>query len=118
MRISDWSSDVCSSDLITWISCIDGHDLSGRRQLLANPAFPALDDATRSGGKRFAIVSSHIDHRLFTRCRHVAGRQTGGTIQRSEDRRVGQECVSTWCSRWWPCPTKKKHTQDITNRMN
>src|SRR3546814_9724195 len=69
MRISDWSSDVCSSDL-----CLgsletmmgdkeDGHGAEGTmtmEQLLTDPE------------------------------------------QRSEERRVGKECVSTCRSRWSP----------------
>src|SRR3546814_4852886 len=65
MRISDWSSDVCSSDLL----------LSIRRRTSARKA--AL-----SGGSE----------------------ETGGTSgsARSEERRVGKECVSTCRSRWSP----------------
>src|SRR3546814_5981264 len=74
MRISDWSSDVCSSDLfvgdedlnaqtITWLSGkanVRKHRTTGERPL-----------------ERFARDE-----------------------QRSEERRVGKECVSTCRSRW------------------
>src|SRR3546814_6292385 len=65
MRISDWSSDVCSSDL-----------RGGVRQCgrpLPDELVPGLD-----GGA--------ADERL----------------PRSEERRVGKECVSTCRSRWSP----------------
>src|SRR3546814_10645968 len=71
MRISDWSSDVCSSDLGT------------AKQHRHRP-----DDHRvrrwRPGGTR-------------TRPGSHAGRQC-----RSEERRVGKECVSTCRSRWSP----------------
>src|SRR3546814_4606489 len=61
MRISDWSSDVCSSDL--------------------GNATP--QDDTSSGNKGHTT-------------------DDGTTLQRSEERRVGKECVSTCRSRWSP----------------
>src|SRR3546814_2315510 len=86
MRISDWSSDVCSSDLL-------GH--------LAKPMH-VLPQA-RHGSWR---VFHNGSYRL------IAGRNnlsivTGASSQsmlpsRSEERRVGKECVSTCRSRWSP----------------
>src|SRR3546814_11824064 len=38
----------------------------------------------------------------------------GGAADRSEERRVGQECVSTCRSRWWPNHEKKKQTANST----
>src|SRR3546814_12394305 len=37
---------------------------------------------------------------------------TTGTIVRSEERRVGKECVSTCRSRWPPIPKKKKNNKE------
>src|SRR3546814_9414589 len=72
MRISDWSSDVCSSDL--------------RR---ADPAEFLLRGLTlvlhRLGG---GLERGLVLRRLFR--------------FRSEERRVGKECVSTCRSRWSP----------------
>src|SRR3546814_1901132 len=71
MRISDWSSDVCSSDLKKMKqSCMPRRPRFGRHS-------PAL--TTIRGGAR-----------LF------------GFPGRSEERRVGKECVSTCRSRWSP----------------
>src|SRR3546814_4995559 len=81
MRISDWSSDVCSSDL------------SG-----------AAGDATK---KRRDYVRPFLD--LVARyhlCAHHHKGRPGNAPQRplfrSEERRVGKECVSTCRSRWSP----------------
>src|SRR3546814_18973685 len=87
MRISDWSSDVCSSDLRP----------HPRHRGLAQSrsAAPALRGARKP-----------LDLRLFiTTIRHQ-----GATRVSSEERRVGKECVSTCRSRWSPYHKKKKNT--------
>src|SRR3546814_2766823 len=77
MRISDWSSDVCSSDL--GFLCAFRRGAAEMRQIA--PSRP-----------RTASIS---------RAPTIA--------RRSEERRVGQECVSTCRSRWSPTHyTKKK----------
>src|SRR3546814_8554720 len=83
MRISDWSSDVCSSDLPdlrevrrTWID-LDALTAEAREQLPAN--------ADVSG---FSLDEN--------------GLLLAGVEGRSEERRVGKECVRTCRSRWWP----------------
>src|SRR3546814_13529477 len=103
MRISDWSSDVCSSDLPL-------SDMSTRLAALAawkvediDAAFHATVETLQLGmGKvaqplRVAItgtqVSPDIAHTIY-----LAGREEA----RSEERRVGKECVSTCRSRWSP----------------
>src|SRR3546814_4643830 len=69
MRISDWSSDVCSSDLLA--------DARGSSQGDAGPLLAATEEE-------------------ILQC-------TGPTPPaRSEERRVGKECVSTCRSRWSP----------------
>src|SRR3546814_13126417 len=102
MRISDWSSDVCSSDLLRL-----GH------------------------GRRGAAAAEHGVRVVESQIFHVPGgmriRQSGATEEldieikevdprtvelrasgyqcaeiRSEERRVGKECVSTCESRWLP----------------
>src|SRR3546814_10623155 len=84
MRISDWSSDVCSSDLLVELLA-----------LLLVAAHAALDDLARRLSRRRAAGGP------------VPGRR-GGTAAlargraRSEERRVGEECVSTCRSRWSP----------------
>src|SRR3546814_12324860 len=99
MRISDWSSDVCSSDLGTGIRLYRGVIVTGsppyalviftdtfrRRDHSAGPAY----DARSVSGTIGLLV-------------HAAHGEVDGTqaALRSEERRVGYECVSTCRSRW------------------
>src|SRR3546814_1852081 len=83
MRISDWSSDVCSSDLLDtpqivhqYLGVKGIHRLLGATQL----HFP--------NGLDFLQCFDGINIRLCVYHR------------RSEERRVGKECVSTCRSRW------------------
>src|SRR3546814_8441709 len=84
MRISDWSSDVCSSDLLG-----DG----ARRD---DPYDVALYDRLAAALFRFRRVF----HLLADRDPVALAYETGEI--RSEERRVGKECVSTCRSRWSP----------------
>src|SRR3546814_9380790 len=88
MRISDWSSDVCSSDL---------GDGCRRRRLRQNNK-PFSRCATLRG-----IAASGV--LLQTVPRTVCSTQNWWSLSgsnRSEERRVGKECVSTCRSRWSP----------------
>src|SRR5205814_6784930 len=84
--LSDWSSDVCSSDL------------AAQRDLVDKQA--AL--ATGTGGAGIRAGHDHADKRIsFTkrldRCDGLGGRGCCGRLcLRSEERRVGKECVSRW----------------------
>src|SRR3546814_959519 len=88
MRISDWSSDVCSSDLD-----FNGYDTDGQI-------------GQHHPQHRIQIRYKHtLDQLLAGQCRlvleydlHGAGRRHADL--RSEERRVGKECVSTCRSRW------------------
>src|SRR3546814_2373819 len=80
MRISDWSSDVCSSDL--WYGRCDG-------QPTGTSAWST--DRTRRRSPRSSIPTPR---------RHP--RNASALLSRSEERRVGKECVSTCRSRWAP----------------
>src|SRR3546814_10588611 len=75
VRISDWSSDVCSSDL------------SAAREATAR-------DALRQGRLR----SSGRTWKGKATTRSILQGALNGA--RSEERRVGKECVSTCRSRW------------------
>src|SRR3546814_16184455 len=110
MRISDWSSDVCSSDLA-------GRPGSASR---GNPSGMGHDGA--DDGRMGIPIHSHARHR----CRpaeHAPDRSDRGpggswrgcrtaehlhSTARSEERRVGKEVVSTGRSRWAPSLYKKK----------
>src|SRR3546814_15905870 len=107
MRISDWSSDVCSSDLPIAVQA-------------------TLADLKKAGAKAVAMeVSSHgLDQGRVTALAFDVAVLTNlsrdhldyhGTMQaygRSEERRVGKECVSTCRSRWSPMHKKKKKSKD------
>src|SRR3546814_1428045 len=82
MRISDWSSDVCSSDLF------DGRGAAS---------------ASRAFAKNILFnFHCHTHHELNPRSSRIGciGGEAGKS--RSEERRVGKECVSTCRSRWSP----------------
>src|SRR3546814_9681425 len=76
MRISDWSSDVCSSDLLAF------------RQHLG-------EVAGREGPARHHLVGLRA-------LQHAAVGLPAARAGSSEERRVGKECVSTCRSRWSP----------------
>src|SRR3546814_11770784 len=92
MRISDWSSDVCSSDLV----CSPMPMHVGRCDSLS-------------------VLIRRV-RRCSTSCCATASSKYGG--RRSEERRVGKECVSPCRSRWSPyqsnnTPTQQHYTDDL-----
>src|SRR3546814_1784484 len=84
MRISDWSSDVCSSDL------------GGERQRI--PLQNRLGSSHPKLTQAVLLMEANIEEPLTTDeiAQHVC------VSRRSEERRVGKECVSTCRSRWSP----------------
>src|SRR3546814_11511198 len=91
MRISDWSSDVCSSDLAAQA----GHRKIGDRDLLdvdVGDVLVAGGEAVLGAGfivaERGAAVLRGAGH-------HEKGKTERAGAARSEERRVGKECVST-----------------------
>src|SRR3546814_11699430 len=130
MRISDWSSDVCSSDLkrhrlapqgVNDMMIIDDMamlagaigpaSLQGHEQRAADKDIktiivkphpqPLADQPGRYGvedlPQRKGARRCHRDDRFLI----IAGPLPGQWL-RSEERRVGKECVSTCRSRWSP----------------
>src|SRR3546814_11649811 len=100
MRISDWSSDVCSSDL--------EHPLVER--VVVSDGFDAADDwIAGAADDRSIVVTADIllaDRALKAGAAVLAptGKPFTAASIRSEERRVGKECVSTCRSRWSPYP--------------
>src|SRR3546814_12148045 len=100
MRISDWSSDVCSSDLIT---PLDGNVLPEGETLdhvLADDAVRWLRNQNAAAPDKpyllyLAPGTTHAPHQ-------VPAEWINRFRGRSEERRVGKECVSTCRSRWSP----------------
>src|SRR3546814_13421974 len=104
MRISDWSSDVCSSDLfrpkISEDAVLDLFILGG-----------GFDD--QSGVPELGGVGGQ-PHAIERRLEVRFGNPALGKL-RSEERRVGKECVSTCRSRWSPYHYKKNTNYKQTN---
>src|SRR3546814_16220828 len=100
MRISDWSSDVCSSDLDLVI-----RDRSGRIEKRIEPSYPGSDTQ---------VIRGRDGRRLGT----IAPSYPGSDRTRSEERRVGKECVSTCRSRWSPYHSQKKLTTPIIPQID
>src|SRR3546814_18887843 len=108
MRISDWSSDVCSSDLFA--STMPGNWASRRnRSMWVAPAQSLVDSTRRASGTDSRYLHGG-QFNLF------ANPTTWGT--RSEERRVGKECVSTCRSRWSPSHYKKTNTNYQVEHTN
>src|SRR3546814_12161003 len=129
MRISDWNSDVCSSDLRSvvgelpqvwqhgpiYASLYD--DLRAFRnepvlnmQPAANsrtcPTVPDTDLVTLDLIKSVLDQYGHFDPIQLSNLCHAArspwALESAARRHRSEERRVGKGCVSTCRSRWWP----------------
>src|SRR3546814_14965484 len=114
MRISDWSSDVCSSDLqsVCWTERLERVNA-------------AAIDLTRCADQGEMLeIAAHEALMLFdaeasrAAAASAAGERNAAPA-RSEERRVGNECVSTCRARWSPSnsntkqKTTTKHQEDI-----
>src|SRR3546814_11932501 len=100
MRISDWSSDVCSSDLT--VSSVEfflavAVSLAFIWQL-------GIDDilGPTLGLIIGGVVAAPIGAMMAKRFSPKVMLMLVGTVLRSEERRVGKECVGTCRSRWSP----------------
>src|SRR3546814_16621152 len=98
MRISDWSSDVCSSDLQPTNS--PAHQACRESPHPSSTCSSASGSWSRKSARGFALIDA--ERRPST----IADDSGDG---RSEERRVGQGGVSTCRSRWSPYHTKKKN---------
>src|SRR3546814_18839350 len=101
MRISDWSSDVCSSDLKEIImSTIGNFTVSG------NGFTGTVRTLTLNVKVRIVPSDKGSEHAPDYRIVASAGLEIGAAwkkvskADRSEERRVGKECVSRCRSRW------------------
>src|SRR3546814_13696744 len=95
MRISDWSSDVCSSDLIAAVIVAPSFiDWTSYRNGIAAEIERVLN--------RRVIIDGAVDASIVPTPRlSLRGVRLGNLPgARSEERRVGKECVSTCRSRW------------------
>src|SRR3546814_9802342 len=94
MRISDWSSDVCSSDLTARISQCG---VTGVNSALAIRNRPQIIPLTISTRRKLNCRTIDPTMVFITIAPTAPDR-----VIRSEERRVGKECVSTCRSRWSP----------------
>src|SRR3546814_12194330 len=95
MRISDWSSDVCSSDLFG-----DHGEIAALNNLLDQPQLLSCDIGIAvpdRDGRGDIGLADQVGAQLLE-----GEIRVGRLVGRSEERRVGKECVSTCRSRWSP----------------
>src|SRR3546814_16369394 len=104
MRISDWISDVCSSDLtlLRFIQQRHIHVFSNIRRLPdLIQVVEKIGNALNSRDLGVRETDDHIAHRFSVGIVVIE-------LRRSEERRVGKECVST-CRSWWSPSHEKKN---------
>src|SRR3546814_13095191 len=128
MRISDWSSDVCSSDLRIAVVDFDVHHGNGTQAAFwsdpdlfyasthQSPLYPGTGSA-RERGVNANIVNVPLPTAAGSQQFRQAMRDfvvpaltsfqpeflfVSAGFDRSEDRRVGKECARTCRSRWAP----------------
>src|SRR3546814_18607079 len=113
MRISDWSSDVCSSDLKSrQDEQIRFRDIVAQpRRTITSPTWSGIESERVSYNAGWTNVHELIPWRTLTGRQHfyqdhpwmlAFGEGFCVYKPRSEERRVGKECVSTCRSRWSP----------------
>src|SRR3546814_11313649 len=135
MRISDWSSDVCSSDLFEQKSAfVSSNSSTAATEILGATAtnnaqagkyeiiVEQLAQAHKVSGTALADISTDLgltetltiglDGGTTATVDVTADMSASDVVYaiRSEERRVGKECVGTGRSRWSPYNSKKKHT--------
>src|SRR3546814_15825272 len=114
MRISDWSSDVCSSDL----SAEEGRGIG----LDVRPAIPDhlqrhIDDDDKAQPRDPAVALDIFGEDVGGDAHQRNRQDETDNENRSEERRVGKECVSTCRYRWWPYHENKKKTRKRTKKQ-
>src|SRR3546814_18211009 len=114
MRISDWSSDVCSSDLALTMRLGGGGPQRADQAHARARVAQAQYDGTREKAVRDAAIAwSDVDaleqEVAALRVNYISSRQSRDVLAerfrvsrgtRSEERRAGRECVSTCSFRW------------------
>src|SRR3546814_20548289 len=150
MRISDWSSDVCSSDLpvlkrhgfalsfrsdfTNGIRVVGVLTHSGGNKETTDFVLPADGSGNKNAvqaiassvsyGKRYTagallnLTSHGEDDDAFRAAVELVSDEQAATLHAlsSEERRVGQGCVSTSRSRWSEYQSKKKRKRNETYR--
>src|SRR3546814_15740240 len=114
MRISDWSSDVCSADLGAWsLALLIAWAATAAILFSATYLYKWLGMRVLTAIERLmGMVIVAISVQMF-----LDGVAAYLRLARSEERRVGTECVSTCRSRWSPYPSKTKTKQSIQKKF-
>src|SRR3546814_10982792 len=109
MRISDWSSDVCSSDLTK----THPHHFK-KKTIVKGTTCDFCKKFLVGLGEKVYSCKSKLPMQLFLKntnqfsaCNYTAHGKCREKV-RSEERRVGKECVSKCRSRWSAYHKKKK----------
>src|SRR3546814_18904902 len=98
MRISDWSSDVCSSDLFS-VYGTDGRTIG----LYAGANDARMNVFSTDNNLQLSFnTGANIEHKLLVGIDYSWNKVAKRPADRSEERRVGKACVSTCSSRWPP----------------
>src|SRR3546814_1801202 len=117
MRISDWSSDVCSSDLLDVITTREPGGSPGA-EAIRSLVLTGQSDRWSARAEALLFAAARADHvektirpalaagkwvlsdRFLDSSRAYQSAASG--LSRSDERRGGKEGVSTCRSRWWP----------------
>src|SRR3546814_15133762 len=104
MRISDWSSDVCSSDLQARVARVEALEgILHARLVVAHDPATQLQVLLDGHAYEHAVTLDEIGDALAQHVLRLQPDQRIAVVQdSSEERRVGKECVSTCRSRWSP----------------
>src|SRR3546814_17687421 len=125
MRMSDWSSDVCSCDLVELFGQRVGVVAQRSEQAFVGRLDAATDIAIGEPGENGGdIADRRLGHAAqavdafrqppvdaFDCSRVAAAAEIGDGS--SEERRVGKECVSTCRSRWSPDQSNERNRNSI-----
>src|SRR3546814_16383462 len=100
MRISDWSSDVCSSDLKGTDTLDVWFDSGVAHQCVFKSMIPEALDANGLAPQADIYLEGSDQHRGWLQSSLLTSVAMRGRSPRSEERRVGTGCVSP-CRSWW-----------------
>src|SRR3546814_15800402 len=103
MRISDWSSDVCSSDLLSLPFLVAAHS----DECLLRHGISSKQGYPQGRQENIAGVQVMILGVTYSQWQFVLVGAGWTIVLRSEERRVGKECVSRCRFRWSPYHKKK-----------
>src|SRR3546814_18517210 len=105
MRISDWSSDVCSSDL-------KGRSIKDTINQISPTIASAFETLKLTLGGNGDLQTRAQDLQTTIGGLQDTINQSRTAVYRSEEHRIGKACVGTCRSRWSPYHSKKKSKRE------